>query len=153
MAHDRPIQARLLAHSFFACLLLAMLEALSQRFGNSMLGVSLVWWRELAAFGMATLIVIGMAWVASKDGHLKMDQAGAVSSSLVWAGLLLVLFVLIAATFGPWAWRSFSYLETSANPSGLSFVWVLKILAMLAAFAIAPLWLLARFRGQKSGLM
>lgn len=126
-----------------ASLAAAALVVLLASYGASQslwLGRSLTWWQELSAACHASLLFLSAAHVLGQGAHLRIDllyrrwapaQRGRADRLFAWiAGLPLM--VLLLATALPWAWRAWSRLEASANPSGLASLYLVKSLLVLA---------------------
>ena len=137
-----------LAFSFFSLVLLSCFTVLCQQFGFRLFGRSPIWWQELSLMGMGLMLVLGMVWVGWQNTHLKMDFRPSWQriSQIILPVVLLVVLALIALTFAPWAWRSLLVLETSANPSSLGFVWLIKGGVALGLIALPLLWLMRSLR-------
>lgn len=141
----------------FALMLLAAFVATAASYAagqSRWLGQSLTWWQELAFASHASLLLFGATLVLAKNKHLRIDLAYArwsprrrAQADRLFAGLggLPVMLVLLVTAL-PWVWRSWSRLETSANPSGLGGLYLVKALMVLAAVQGLTLVLAALFR-------
>ena len=105
------------------------------------LGQSLTWWQELTAAAHASLLFFAASHGLARGQHLRIDLLYARWSiksqqraDRLFAGLgSLPLMLLVLTTALPWAWRSWSRLEVSANPAGLAALYLVKSLLVLAA--------------------
>ncbi len=128
----------------FGLMLAAALVSVLASYGagqSRWLGHSLTWWRDLTAACHASLLFFAASQVLARAGHLRIDllyarwsprtQAKAERAFAWMASLPLMLLLLTTAL--PWAWRAWSRLEASVNPTGLGPLYLVKSLLVLAS--------------------
>lgn len=108
------------------------------------LGLGSIRLQELVLYGHAGLFMLAAAWTLQTDGHVRVDifyargtARARATVNLLGAVVFLLPFaaVLFALTL-PYVERSWRIFESSPQPSGLSFVYLLKTVILVFAALI-----------------
>jgi len=108
------------------------------------LGLGSIRLQESVLYGHAGLFMLAAAWTLQTDGHVRVDifyargtARARATVNLLGAVVFLLPFaaVLFALTL-PYVERSWRIFESSPQPSGLSFVYLLKTVILVFAALI-----------------
>lgn len=113
-------------------------------FGRSV-GLTSVAIQESVSYMHAIVFMLCMAYTAQLDGHVRVDifYRSMSEHQKAWINLfgsmvfLLPFAVFMAVISWHTAWRSWEIQESSINPGGLPFVFVLKSLTPLCGILLA----------------
>lgn len=93
----------------------------------------------------ASMFLLGIPYAISTDGHVRVDLIYERLSSrrkamldIFGALFLLLPFVLMVGWFGSdFAWQAYTINESSGDPGGLPYRWIIKGMIAFAFFAMA----------------
>ena len=108
-------------------------------------GIGWVGLQESAVYTHSMVFMLAAAWTLSSGGHVRVDifysrwsEKGRARADIFGSLLLLLPFSLfLFASSIDYVARSWTVMETSAEPGGLPFIWLLKTTILVMAIQLA----------------